>query len=1119
MNTRGRRLANKNSAARLLVMCWISVAAAAFIGHSLSFVLLLIAATLMLAAVGEMIGFGADGAWSRTLARRGAVHFVLQVFCSVAVVAVIAVPLIWLARGGALPAALMSSAACLIALLGISRIWPALALPFIWDDAFPREPLGSWIWHATTRSMRFASHLSRRNDRFFSHALPASLGQLCLIVAALTLATVAQDWPLTWRLGAFAVHGLIILPAAQLTLLNRCLRLMLADRHGARHRRRLREPQAAEPRSKKLAPLPLLELVAAGNSCDAIAALQQPHHHKIEDLALAARLACDQGDVRLLRELLRVGASLHDKQAGSPLLAVLRTARDDASQAELVMTLLANGADVRSIDDDGSSVLHLAAEHGGGAVAALLLDGGADLEACDIHGHTPLARACARGSWSFAQELINAGAATQPQGMPPLLLAADPRSDDAAGVHILRKRRVPLDTRGPLGRTPLLVAVLAGRIRIATALLEAGADVNLADERGTTALMEAARTGNFAMIELLSVYEPKIDVRDRLGRTALAIACIARHGSREVVQRLLAVGADPDMVDNVGKRPADHVAASGRWHLLQALDSVDLVPAAAIKNSPPRHGNADHLLDALRFGHWNLVDLYHADVPTWPASALAGIYRELNECSHQRARDWLLNHGLTVDSVLPDGEQLANALVDELPTSAPALLHLLCRGGTLNGSGIVARTLAAISPSDRRDHAPLLSLVESVICRGGDVFGVDVQGESSLHHVVRSGRDDILQQLLVMGVDPNLRSARGVTAIQIALQVDADVALRMVPILLRHGACPRMSAESGESALGMALAGGNQRLVWWLQWGVWNLPGRRLRADDLCAAAAVGDAAAVERLLALGLHVDEVDSRGASALLHAVGMGHGDVVALLLSRDAQPLQVAESGASCLSVAIHAGHQDLLVMLLEHGVDVNHRIDGGPTALMVAAALGAVPMVALLLDKGADVNLRDSGGMSALLGAACYAFPSSDAEHANRLLGHLLGAGADLSAQNEDGQNALCLLLGAGAPPGTDCNATALAQMLSFMLARGAPLSAADQRGVSALHACAMHGLLGCAHLLVDAGADIAAVDMMGRTPADVATLLGYVDVAAELRGGYAAIPGARRTLRHPATPD
>jgi hypothetical protein len=59
----------------------------------------------------------------------------------------------------------------------------------------------------------------------------------------------------------------------------------------------------------------------------------------------------------------------------------------------------------------------------------------------------------------------------------------------------------------------------------------------------------------------------------------------------------------------------------------------------------------------------------------------------------------------------------------------------------------------------------------------------------------------------------------------------------------------------------------------------------------------------------------------------------------------------------------------------------------------------------------------------------------------------------------------------------------------------------------------MHGLLGAARALKSAGANLDQRDAQGRTPAEVANVLGYADVAVELGARRPAVPGVRQTLR------
>jgi ankyrin repeat protein len=109
---------------------------------------------------------------------------------------------------------------------------------------------------------------------------------------------------------------------------------------------------------------------------------------------------------------------------------------------------------------------------------------------------------------------------------------------------------------------------------------------------------------------------------------------------------------------------------------------------------------------------------------------------------------------------------------------------------------------------------------------------------------------------------------------------------------------------------------------------------------------------------------------------------------------------------------------------------------------------------------------------------------------------------------------LLLLLGAQSKPDAVADGTHLAALLPALLDAGANADHADARGVSALHACAMHALFAPARTLLARGANREAKDSFGRTPSDVARLLGLVDLAMELVPR--AMPGVSRVLRQPA---
>jgi ankyrin repeat protein len=1116
-----------------LVPAWLIFALVAVVPDSISLVLLLVADTIAMTGICRAIGFDMEISYARSLARSGLPYFILLTLYTAFVAAVLAAPAWWLSLEGSLPAALLLSAALFVSVFALWRLWPTFALPFLWDDAYPRDDeRGSWLSTALRRSLAFARHLTREHELFLGSGLPVGLALLLLAAGALALAGLGGFLAGEMRIAALAVYALVLAPLAHLLLANRTLRALLRD---ARHERNRRVDEAATVAIDETAQIPTLPagigraeldatLLCAAHSSQielALAALDRgadPNALPASDLRdqrSALMIAATLPDLRLLRALIAKGVDVNRTHIGiTPLIAVTRDSYEGRPDA--VMTLLANGADARIADTAGNTPLHHAARCAEPTIAALLLDAAADVNAIDAEGLTALAIACSNANWKVAAFLLEHGAKPDvAHAQPALQFAAGVTDDDPTGVKLLLKQRADANARGAFERTALMAAALAGHARIVEALLAGGADPDLSDQRGTTALMEAARSGAVAAIHALGKRKANPDAVDTGGRTALIVACQSRHASEETVRALLSLGADRALAGQDGKRALDHAADAGRWHVVALLDPAYPLPSSLGVGAPPLHGaSVDHLLDALRFGHWNVAAEFTAVLGEWPPSALADLYFDLADPEHAEARAWLLNHGLHGDVVLGDGRLLGEALLEALPASAAAFAQWLAHGAPVGGAALVARVLLQ---AGNTEDDPVRALARATFERGGDICGrAGAQQRTALHLAVTLGDVELAQALIERGADPNARDAQGRTPLHAALKLDAERALPLLQRLIVAGADPEIATATGETPLGLALARDERAFARWLNWPVWRLPGRRLRAEDLPAAAAIGDLDAVERLLALGLPLEGEDAKGATALIRAAGNGHAALAVRLLEAGADPAHVSRSGMHCLAAAVAAQREAIVRTLLNHGVAADTPLAGGGTALMIAAALGLQRIVEGLLEAGANANAADEHGATALHAAAQYAFGHGDTAAAHALLDRLLRAGAQLDARNQAGQDALLILLGARSPPGASCDAEHLARLTELLLGYGAKLDTQDQRGVSALHACALHGLFGCARMLKVHGAPLDLVDGFGRSAADVAAMLGYTDVAAELGAAALPLPSVRQTLRRPA---
>uniref|UniRef100_G3NFF1 Ankyrin repeat domain 34A n=1 Tax=Gasterosteus aculeatus TaxID=69293 RepID=G3NFF1_GASAC len=122
----------------------------------------------------------------------------------------------------------------------------------------------------------------------------------------------------------------------------------------------------------------------------------------------------------------------------------------------------------------------------------------------------------------------------------------------------------------------LLKAVFQGKLRLTRLLLEGGAYINEGNNRGETPVAAACLAGyddpltRQRMVRYLLEKGADPNIPDKGGRTALMHAC-AEQAGKEVVTLLLENGADPSLKDYAGSSALVHAINRGDRDTLQAL--------------------------------------------------------------------------------------------------------------------------------------------------------------------------------------------------------------------------------------------------------------------------------------------------------------------------------------------------------------------------------------------------------------------------------------------------------------------------------------------------------------------------------------------------------------------
>jgi len=129
-----------------------------------------------------------------------------------------------------------------------------------------------------------------------------------------------------------------------------------------------------------------------------------------------------------------------------------------------------------------------------------------------------------------------------PDAVAGQMMEALRRGDRQAFQKLMRDNPDHINKKGPAGSTPLMYAALYGEVDSVRQLLKAGADPNLQNEAGATALMWA--TDNLEIVTELVEHGAELNAKSSDSRTPLLVAS-GRFGAAPVVKFLLDHGANP----------------------------------------------------------------------------------------------------------------------------------------------------------------------------------------------------------------------------------------------------------------------------------------------------------------------------------------------------------------------------------------------------------------------------------------------------------------------------------------------------------------------------------------------------------------------------------------------
>ncbi len=529
--------------------------------------------------------------------------------------------------------------------------------------------------------------------------------------------------------------------------------------------------------------------------------------------------------------------------------------------------------------------LHLAAIWGCLECVEYFLNLGVDPDIANKRGDTPLALAIAQGHQAVIDRLLKAGAS------PTSALIDAIKNNDHKNTKTLLELGAEPNVADKEGKSALMYAAELGASNIVDILLAKGASIDAKDARDRTAIMHAAKNCHAELVA--SLIKQGADYKNHF-----VMLHAAKSGCSKVIEILLENNADPNSKGEGSETVLMLAAESGSFNAVRLLLEKGADPNIV-------HTTDYYILDYDVKNHQGMTALLYA-------------VSDANE-DNPEITELLLKHHANPNIV--DRENTKTALMYAVEKGHIKITNaLLNDGADPNAWGGYYRSPVIM-------HSDNIEIIKLLIAAGADPKIKMSNGETTLMHAINHGSLEIVKLFFENGIDLNAKTNDGETALMYAAQ-KGDV--EKVNFLLANGADPHVQTVHGKNAIIYAAENKHPKIV--------------------------------EILLAK----DPSASTKKAAIKLAAAKGNHEVLKILL--DNEDHYNNEQSANLIA-AVESGSLETVKILLSKEINPDATSDDSNTALMLAAQNGSLEMVQALLTKGAEPSIKNKNGWV----AATFAF--------------------------------------------------------------------------------------------------------------------------------------------------
>jgi len=314
------------------------------------------------------------------------------------------------------------------------------------------------------------------------------------------------------------------------------------------------------------------------------------------------------------------------------------------------------------------------------------------------------------------------------------------------------------------GLTPTSVyeAVYKGDVDTVRRYLEQGGNVNAKyGFDGNTPLQRAAQNNNKDMVEMLIAKGADVNAKDKDGNTPLQRA--AQNNNKDMVEMLIAKGADVNAKDKDGNTPLQRAAQHNRKDVAELL-----IAKGADVNAKDKDGNTP-LQRAAQHNRKDVAELLIAKGADVNAKDKDGNTPLQRAAQHNRkdVAELLIAKGADVNAKDKDGNTPLQRAAQHNRKDVAELL--IAKGADVN---------AKYNAKNKEDYTLLhwaaqnnsKDVAELLIVKGADVNAKEKDGYTPLLQAAWYNRKEVAELLIAKGADVNAKSNYGYTPLYFAVK-------------------------------------------------------------------------------------------------------------------------------------------------------------------------------------------------------------------------------------------------------------------------------------------------------------------------------------------------------------